>query len=63
MEVCTGNEICTVLEYYTALSGTSLPTFWENLSFLSSRVEKSKKKSKKTAKLSFCLIRDITCTR
>jgi hypothetical protein len=31
------NEICTLLGYYTVYTGNSLPTFWDNLSFPSSR--------------------------
>ena len=32
-------EICTLLIYYAAYSGNSLPTFQDNLSLLSSRVK------------------------
>jgi len=28
------SEICTLLRYYAAYSGNSLPTFWDNLSLL-----------------------------
>jgi hypothetical protein len=38
------DEICFLLGYYTALSGSSLPMFRDNLSVSSSRVKKSKKK-------------------
>jgi hypothetical protein len=38
------DEICALLGYYAALSGSSVPTFRDNLSFPSSRVKKSKKK-------------------
>jgi len=31
------DEICTLLGYYTAYIGKSLPTFWDNLSVPSSR--------------------------
>ena len=34
-------EICTVLEYCLAYSGNSVPTFWDDLSVLSSRIRKS----------------------
>jgi hypothetical protein len=34
-------QICTLLEYYAALSGTSLPTFRDSLSVPSSRVKNS----------------------
>jgi hypothetical protein len=36
-------EISTLLRYYTALSGNTLPTFWDNLSVPSSRVRKFKR--------------------
>jgi hypothetical protein len=36
------DEVCALLEYYAALNGNSVPTFRDNLSVLSSRVEKSK---------------------
>ena len=35
------DDICTLLGYYRVLSGSSVPTFWDNLSVPSSRVEKS----------------------
>jgi len=35
-------DICTILGYYAAYSGNSLPTFRDNLSVPSSRVKKSK---------------------
>jgi len=38
-------EICAVLGYYTVYSGNSLPTFWYYLSFVFSRLKKSKKKA------------------
>jgi hypothetical protein len=37
-------EICALLEYHAASSGSSVPTFRDNLSVPSSRVKKSKKK-------------------
>jgi hypothetical protein len=37
------DDICALLEYYVALSGSSVPTFRDNLSVPSSRVKKSKK--------------------
>jgi hypothetical protein len=37
------DEICPLLEYYAALSGSSVPTFWDNLSVPSSRAKKSLK--------------------
>jgi hypothetical protein len=39
------DEICALLGYYTALSGSSVPTFRDNLSVPYSRVKKSKKKA------------------
>jgi hypothetical protein len=36
------DEICALLGYYAALSGSSLPTFRDNLLVPSSRVKKSK---------------------
>jgi hypothetical protein len=33
-------DICTLPGYYTALSGSYVPTFWDNLSVPSSRVKK-----------------------
>jgi hypothetical protein len=36
-------EICTLLLYYAASSGNTLPMFWDNISVPSSRVKKSKK--------------------
>jgi hypothetical protein len=36
-------EISAVLRYYTALSGNSLVTFWDNLCVLSTSVKKSKR--------------------
>jgi hypothetical protein len=36
------DEICTLLGYYTALSGSSAPMFRDNLSVPSSRIKKSK---------------------
>jgi hypothetical protein len=36
-------EICDLLGYYAALSGSSVPTFRDNLSVPYSRVKKSKK--------------------
>jgi hypothetical protein len=36
------DEICVLLEYYAALSGSSVPTFRDNLSVPSSRIKKSK---------------------
>jgi hypothetical protein len=41
------NEICGLLGYYAALSGSSVPTFRDNISVPSSRVKKSKNKSRK----------------
>jgi hypothetical protein len=35
-----GYEICCLLEYYSSLSGSSVPTFRDNLSVPSSRVKK-----------------------
>jgi hypothetical protein len=43
------NEVCTLLESYTALIGSLLPVFRDNLSVLSSRVKQSKKYSSWTA--------------
>jgi hypothetical protein len=37
------DEICALLGYKAALSGNSLPTFWDNISVPSSTVKKSKK--------------------
>jgi len=37
-------EVSALLRYYAALSGNSLPTFWDSISIPSSRVKKSKKK-------------------
>jgi hypothetical protein len=37
------DEICALLGYYIALSGSSVPTFRDNLSVPSPRVKKSKK--------------------
>jgi ribosomal protein L30E len=37
-------ELCNLLGYYAALSGSSVPTFRDNLSDLSSMVKKSEKK-------------------
>jgi hypothetical protein len=37
-------EICALLEYYAAMSGSSVPTFRDNLSVPSSRVKKANKK-------------------
>jgi hypothetical protein len=37
------DEICALLGYYRALSGSSVPTFWDKLSVASLRVKKSKK--------------------
>jgi hypothetical protein len=39
--------MCALLVYYTALSGSYVPTFRNNLSVPSSRVKKSKQKKKK----------------
>jgi hypothetical protein len=47
-ETCTykqQKQICTLLGYYTSLSGSFLPTFRDNLSVPSSRFKNSKKKS------------------
>jgi hypothetical protein len=38
-------KICALLGYYAALSGSSVPTFRDNLSVPYSRVKKSKKKA------------------
>ena len=38
------DEICTLLGYYTALKGSPVPTFRDNLSVPSSMVKKTKKK-------------------
>ena len=38
-------DICALLDYYTAYSGNSLPTFRENLSVPSWRVKKSKQRT------------------
>jgi hypothetical protein len=38
------DEMCALLGYYAASNGDPLPTFWDNVSVPSSRVEKSKKK-------------------
>jgi hypothetical protein len=40
---CYVDDICVLLGYYAAFSGSSAPTFWDNLSILNSRVNKSKK--------------------
>jgi hypothetical protein len=53
VEFDTENEIFSLLGYYAALSGSYVPTFRDNLSVASSRVEKSKKKVRK--KQSFLL--------
>ena len=37
-------EVCALLEYYAAYSGSSLPTFRDNLSVSSSRAKKYRKK-------------------
>jgi hypothetical protein len=37
----SGSKICALLGYYAALSGSSVPTFRDNLSVSSSRVKKS----------------------
>jgi hypothetical protein len=39
-------EICTLVEYYAALSGNSLLVFQDNLSASSSMVKKSKRENK-----------------
>jgi hypothetical protein len=39
---CCGVQICALLGYYAALSGSSVPTFRDDLSVPSSRVKKSK---------------------
>jgi hypothetical protein len=39
-------EICAVLGYYAALSGSVVPTFRDNLSVPSSTVNTSKKKGR-----------------
>ena len=39
------DEICALPGYYAALSGSSVPTFRDNLSVPSSRINKSKKKA------------------
>ena len=38
-------EVSALLVYYAALSGNSLPTFWDNILIPSSRVKKSKKRT------------------
>jgi hypothetical protein len=38
------DEICPVLGYHAAWSGSTVLTFWDNLSVLSSRLKTSKKK-------------------
>jgi hypothetical protein len=43
---CDVDEICALLGYYAASGGNPLPTFWDNVSVPSSRVQKSKKKVK-----------------
>jgi hypothetical protein len=42
---CDVDEICALLGYYTALSGSSVPTFRDNLSDPSSRAKKAMKKA------------------
>jgi hypothetical protein len=42
---CKADEICILLEYKAALSGTTLPMFQDNISVPPSRVRKSKKRS------------------
>jgi hypothetical protein len=42
------DDICTLLGYYAAYSGNSVPMFWDNLWVPFSRVKKSKQISKKT---------------
>jgi len=38
-------EISTFLRYYTALSGNSLPTFWDNVLVACLKVKKSKREN------------------
>jgi hypothetical protein len=38
-------EMCAFVAYYAALSGSSVPTFWDNLSVPFSRVKESKMKA------------------
>jgi hypothetical protein len=39
------DDICALLRHYTALSGSTVPTFRDNLSVPSSSVSKSKNKA------------------
>jgi hypothetical protein len=50
------DEICALLGYYAALSGSSLPAFRDNLSIPPSRVKKSKKKKRYGTTTQCCVI-------
>jgi hypothetical protein len=41
------DKISALLRYYMALSGDSVPTFWDNVPVPSSRMKKPKKEKKK----------------
>jgi len=41
--VAKAERFCALLGHYAAYSGSYVPTFWVNLSLLSSRVKKSAK--------------------
>jgi hypothetical protein len=54
MKACTAKsscEICAHMRYYAAQRGTSLPTFWENLSVPSQRDKKSERENTARLKL------------
>ena len=42
----TDSEIWALLSHYTVCSGSSAPTFWDNLSVPASRVKKSKRENR-----------------
>jgi hypothetical protein len=52
-------EVCTLLVYYAAYSGNSLPTFGDNLSLPSSRVQGSRIKELDSSPMR---MRPIDCT-
>ena len=54
-------EISTLLGYYTAFSGNSLLTFWDNLSVPSSTVKKSKRENRRWLKLTETVFFFGTC--
>jgi len=49
--ITKSSEICALLGYYTTENGNPILTFWDHLSFLSSKIKKNKSENRTWLKL------------